>query len=747
MHHHSNPFLDPQTASSELNASDAQQTADHSTAKSPPAESPSHRQSSHFNPFEDSPDTAAGQGRSEHAAPAAPQHQEPTLPKGYSDLPPFTLADLSATTSDMAAFSTQQSSTETRPVSNTEGHSVGFNPFLDGATEHISPTPVGASVDVAASHREHQSEADSHCSAEFADLGRSPPAQDSTTRQPADSWHRPEQASAAEHQPGALMKQSSDGSHANVPNRHDAVPHQPPEASDPAAAAHSDRQPTADSSQADAEDDFADFHDTPATDSMSVQQGQVSQHVQLSAAAAGGEVFNGGSGFADFSDVPPPTTNSTSAQQGQARQHAPAQSSAAPEKSDGFADFGDVPPFTSSSALAQQGQAPQHAPAQSSAAPEDSDGFADFAEVMPPAIDSTSAQQGRASQHAPAQSSAAADSAAALDEDDFADFGSASAPVADHTSAKQTAETIPTLNAGAKQDDEEQVKLGSSSEASQPTQPQQSASVDRDSSASDDFASFNGDQSPRGYDSQHPDETAASAYAAQPQQFPADDPGKAADHGLAHDADVPASANASTSVGIALPSQTALDEELAHDILTEAADVTGPATLSTSIEKSALPSRTTQDEDVASDSFTGVAEPSALSTSAAKDALPSQAALDHDRFPSVLQPAALSTSALKDALPSQASLEAELADGVVVDAVRASEPAANMAGTLVSTCTVPMDSACCQCDSCTDADLDHATTTLCSRRGHHSVAPLSGKVAAGLVGTTQQRCMACYFTT
>lgn len=724
LHHHSNPFLDPQTTSPGLTASGAQQTADRSTAKPPPADSPSHRQSSHFNPFQDSPDTAAGQGRSEHAAPAAPQHQEPSLSKGYSDLPPFTLADLSATTSDMAAFSTQQSSTETRPVSNAAAHSVGFNPFLDGATEHISPTPVAASVEMAASHSERQSEANSHGSADVADLGPSPPAQGSTTRQPAGSWHRPEgQASAAENQSDAFIERSTSAnvSHADVFDRHNVVPHQPPEASDPATAAQSDRQPPADSSQADAKDDFADFHDTlsSASDSMSVQQGQASQHVQSSAAAGGGEVFDGGNGFADFGDVPSFTINSASAQQSQA----PAQSSTAPEDSDGVADFPEVLTPAVDSTSAQRSQASQHAPAQSPAAPDsaaafDEDDFADFEHVPPPTANSTSAQQRQASQHAPAQSSAAADSVAALDEDGFADFDSAPAPAADDTSANQTAEAIPVLNAGVKQNEEEQVKAESSSEASQPTQPQHAASVNRDSSASDDFASFNGDQFLRGYDSQLQDETAASASAAQPHQSLADDQGKAADHGLAHDADMSAPATASTSLEIALPSQAALDQELTHDCLADAADVAEPAILSTSIVKSALPSRATHDQEAANDSFTGVAEP-----------------------------AARSTSALKDALPSQASLEAELADGVFVDAVRASEPATNMAGMLVSTCTVPMDRAFCPCDSCTDADLDHATTTLCSRCGHHSVAPLSGKVAAGLVGTTQQRCMACYFTT
>lgn len=717
--------MDPQIGTAEANASNARQTSDKPTVGALPTGASSVAQDTHYNPFEGTPEPAVKQSVTEQAVAAPAQHRQPVLSTVESELPPFTLADLSATTSDMTALSNQPSLTGTHNANVISGSAqvVELNPFLDSATEHISPTPV-----TAAAVSQHQPSSSPHAQTNPSDgdaqhvgfnpylnsapgQGSSATAVASTTAQPATAdiqsqsqAAEAQHTAASNHQPmsghnskdnsqtaqhSAFFDHHPTSTHASTSNSPVQLPrthHVDP--SDPAQVT-ADRFYSAVLNQQ-GSGDFADFHSADAEDNDmgSPRAGPVPNQAthqeaqgQPAHSVASVAFQSSNNDVVDFSQAAPDAGSLSEHRPVTASQAAAAHTSASlttPQHLDQ-----DAATLSGQTAPSADSDAEATATATSSQANTDA-APADTTDVIAPATGSTPAEQAQALEQAPAHSfEATIEDSVGTNTYNVASSSTSvpsTASTGGHSTAQHTLQD--TVEHHGKQDTaglahgpahelvdngvakfaEVAAPAATSTTALEEILPSQ-ASLNEEL-ADNDFAAFPQAPTP-----------AAASTAAQDKPVPSQAPesGHSVDDGFAQFAEVPrAAATSRPADEDALPSQASLDEELADDGFADFTDA--PAASSTLAQEKAVPSEPTRNDGVS-----GAEAPRSATTStpAAEAALPSQAAMDEeladDSFADFAD--APSTAPQKNTVPSPAPENGDAVDDSFANFADAPVPA------------------------------------------------------------------------
>lgn len=596
VHHHSNPFLEPPVHGASI-TSNVESITSHVNNNTSPQASASPGNSAHFNPFEDSHPSLNEQHR-QHATSADADQRHQHLSGAESELPPFTLADLRATMSDLP-HDDQPATADlhTADLDRDKVQTAGFNPFLDGATDHISPN-AAVSLDDASVNHQHGSEQphaspsgdESHPDADVNPfLQRHVDHSQSASAVQATAADRQTHGEAAGNQQPAPF---ADFANAGFSNR----------AADSVQAPQND----AHSMQSQTQDSHTDI--TPEAPRIAQSAALSPDHALADESISDVLSQHDFMGSADFHSVTAGDEDQSSPTQDSAQQHR--QSQLAEEQH-------PEPPSLSAASDLQLASTLGHTQPVN-----DHDG-------TPSAVTSVQAQQHarQSDLAAPLGTLHTSGSNGVELEHDFAQFDGGSEP------AQSTASPEPVLVL-------EQVSSQGMLRA--------------DKTETDDFADLGSapalrTDSPQPehvlnsavqatHDSEQPSKSESAVEpshqetaAAQQQGLPDNDLHQPSDVITAEAADEPQPAPASTSeLAAALPTQASLDQELADDDLAEAADASGLANTGTEAVADALPSQASLDHQLATDAEDlGAAtnDSSSVSAPAAADALPSQASM------------------------------------------------------------------------------------------------------------------------
>lgn len=682
-HHHSNPFLDSPEKHIRAASNMRQAAEEASNSTSPPAAAAAHGNSPYSNPFDDTPLSREEHPTDKQAQPSAARQRQQTLLAVESELPPFTLADLRATTSDLPAVGNQQSSADARAANLDEDlvQTAGFNPFLYGATDHISSTPAEASKLAAVSNGASSEQTEAHPSADHeTETAAFNPFLDSATDHVSPTPAEAFEGAAVSNQPNSEQTEAHPSDHetetaAFNPFLDSATDHVSPTPAEPSpGTASPNRHTQAESANAQHSADFANFSTAEPTASTThataISSGQAATDHAVSAALSQPDSGD----FAEFHSVTAEDDESSSPTAGLSQQHRqhqeeeqqPSEAAAQSVLSERLASTSGrnlsassnngEPPFSPGAHVQQHLEASDLTAQRgtqltsTSSQAEEAHTFADFHDMSLSSGRDSSARDAQASGQSSVEGFTVA---AADDEDGFADFDSAPALPTDSLSAEHAASAAAEPTHNSEQRGEDMLPAEPSFQASESAQLQGALAVDESGSSDLDPAepavvaesasaiiSPQEDALPSEASLEHAVEevydVAETSAPVSPSTSSLQDasftPASLADK-LAVDqpADVPNDAalvHASTSAGAdALPSQASLDEELADDDFADFADAAAPTVhASTSAAADVLPSQASLDEELADDSFADFADGSAP-TAAGPSESPSRAAV------------------------------------------------------------------------------------------------------------------------